>query len=314
MMLNKVAILSPGAMGHAVGRVLAEHGVDIMTCLAGRSERTHRLASAAGFTEIPTLEDLVCEADLVLSILVPVDAEAIACQLAGALKATGAQPYIADCNAISPMRSAKIETIIQSAGGRFIDASIIGPPPGQGAPPRFYVSGIHAEVMLPLDGKGIVVKSLGDIVGRASGIKMCYAALTKGTSTLQVALLTAAESMGLTEELRQELAYSQATALQSMESTIPRLPPNAHRWVGEMEEIASTFAHVGVTSHFHLGAAAIYRLLEATSFANESPETIDPDRTLARTIEAAVAQLPRECESQLEEGAGSNTTAGERLK
>ena len=313
MTLNKVAILSPGAMGHAVGRVLAEHGVDIMTCLAGRSERTHRLASVAGFTEMPTLEDLVCEADLVLSILVPVDAEAIACQLAGALKATGAQPYIADCNAISPMRSAKIETIIQSAGGRFIDASIIGPPPGQSAPPRFYVSGIHAEVMLPLDGKGIVVKSLGETIGRASGIKMCYAALTKGTSTLQVALLTAAESMGLTEELRQELAYSQAAALQNMESTIPRLPPNAHRWVGEMEEIASTFAEVGVTSHFHLGAAAIYRLLQATSFANESPETIDPDRTLARTIEAAVAQLPRECESRPEEGTDSNT-AGERLK
>mgnify|MGYP001475448844 FL=1 len=313
MTLNKVAILSPGAMGHAVGRVLAEHGVDIITCLAGRSERTHRLASAAGFTEIPTLEDLVCEADLVLSILVPVDAEASACQLAGALKATGAQPYIADCNAISPMRSAKIEAVIQSAGGRFIDASIIGPPPEQGAPPRFYVSGTHAEAMLPLDGKGIVVKSLGEIIGRASGIKMCYAALTKGTSTLQVALLTAAESMGLTEELRQELAYSQAAALQSMESTIPRLPPNAHRWVGEMEEIASTFAKVGVTSHFHLGAAAIYRLLQATSFANESPETIDPDRTLARTIEAAVAQLPCECESRPEEGTGSNT-AGERLK
>lgn len=313
MTLNKVAILSPGAMGHAVGRVLAEHGVDIITCLAGRSERTHRLASAAGFTEIPTLEDLVCEADLVLSILVPVDAEASACQLAGALKATGAQPYIADCNAISPMRSAKIEAVIQSAGGRFIDASIIGPPPGQGAPPRFYVSGTHAEAMLPLDGKGIVVKSLGEIIGRASGIKMCYAALTKGTSTLQVALLTAAESMGLTEELRQELAYSQGAALQSMESTIPRLPPNAHRWVGEMEEIASTFAKVGVTSHFHLGAAAIYRLLQATSFANESPETIDPDRTLARTIEAAVAQLPCECESHPEEGTGSNT-AGESLK
>tara|TARA_B100000959_G_scaffold169467_1_gene177495 strand:- start:1383 stop:2324 length:942 start_codon:yes stop_codon:yes gene_type:complete len=313
MTLNKVAILSPGAMGHAVGRVLAEHGVDIITCLAGRSERTHRLASAAGFTEIPTLEDLVCEADLVLSILVPVDAEASACQLAGALKATGAQPYIADCNAISPMRSAKIEAVIQSAGGRFIDASIIGPPPGQGAPPRFYVSGTHAEAMLPLDGKGIVVKSLGEIIGRASGIKMCYAALTKGTSTLQVALLTAAESMGLTEELRQELAYSQAAALQSMESTIPRLPPNAHRWVGEMEEIASTFAKVGVTSHFHLGAAAIYRLLQATSFANESPETIDPDRTLARTIEAAVAQLPCECESRPEEGAPS-AAAGESLK
>ncbi|GIT53009.1 MAG: hypothetical protein Ct9H300mP16_01690 [Pseudomonadota bacterium] len=68
----------------------------------------------------------------------------------------------------------------------------------------FYVSGIHAQAMLPLDGKGIAVKSLGETTGRASGIKMCYAALTKGTSTLQVALLTVAESLGLSDELREE--------------------------------------------------------------------------------------------------------------
>ncbi len=61
------------------------------------------------------------------------------------------------------------------------------------------------------------------------GIKMCYAALTKGTSTLQVALLTVAESLGLSAELRAELAYSQKSVLENMESGIPRLPPNAHR-------------------------------------------------------------------------------------
>jgi hypothetical protein len=113
---------------------------------------------------------------------------------------------------------------------------------------------------------------------------MCYAALTKGTSTLQVALLTVAESLGLTAELREELGYSQKAVLDNMESGIPRLPPNAHRWVGEMEEIA----------HFHLGAASIYRLLERTPYAVESPEGIDPNRTLAQTITAAAAQLSGE--------------------
>ena len=121
---------------------------------------------------------------------------------------------------------------------------------------------------------------------------MCYAALTKGTSTLQVALLTVAESLGLSAELHDELAYSQKGALDSMKSGISKLPPNAHRWIGEMEEIATTFAAEGVTPHFHLGAAAIYRLLEQTPYALESPENIDPTRTLAETIAATAAQLP----------------------
>ena len=146
--------------------------------------------------------------------------------------------------------------------------------------------------MLELDEKGIAVKNLGNDIGRASGIKMCYAALTKGTSTLQVALLTVAESLGLSAELHDELAYSQKGVLDSMKSGISKLPPNAHRWIGEMEEIATTFAAEGVTPHFHLGAAAIYRLLEQTPYALESPENIDPNRTLAETIAATAAQLP----------------------
>ena len=44
---------------------------------------------------------------------------------------------------------------------------------------------------------------------------MCYAALTKGTNTLQVALLTAAEKMGLTQALREEFEFSQQAQLKT---------------------------------------------------------------------------------------------------
>lgn len=298
MTVKKVAILSPGDMGHAVGRALFEHGFEILTHLEGRSERTCALAQDAGFRISATLNELINEADLLLSILVPASAETVAKEIARSLQETGETTLIADCNAISPMRSERIGRIIESAGGRYIDASIIGHPPGRDVPPRFYVSGQYADAMVELDGKGVAVKALGGDVGRASGIKMCYAALTKGTSTLQVALLTVAESLGLGSELHEELAYSQKAALRSMESGIPRLPPNAHRWIGEMEEIATTFAAQGVTPNFHLGAAAIYRLLEQTPYAIESPEDIDSNRTLTQTIAATVAQLS---ESEMED-------------
>jgi 3-hydroxyisobutyrate dehydrogenase-like beta-hydroxyacid dehydrogenase len=298
MTVKKIGILSPGDMGHAVGRALSEHGFDILTYLEGRSQRTCTLAKDAGFRISATLNELLHEVDLLLSILAPASAETVAKGIARSLQETGETTLVADCNAISPMRSERIGRIIESAGGRYIDASIIGHPPGRDVPPRFYVSGQYANAMLVLDGKGIGVKTLGDDIGRASGIKMCYAALTKGTSTLQVALLTVAESLGLGSELHEELAYSQKAVLDSMETGIPGLPPNAHRWVGEMEEIAATFSAQGVTPNFHLGAAAIYRLLEQTPYAIESPEDIDSNRTLAQTIAATLAQLP---ESEMED-------------
>lgn len=284
MAVSTVAILSPGDMGHAVGRALGEHGLDVITCLKGRSERTRRLAKQGNIRVVPTLEEMVSQADLVLSILVPAEAIKTADLVADALKAVGSNTYFADCNAVSPQTTETINEIIIAAGGRFVDGSIIGGPPGRGAPPRFYVSGPDADVMIQLDGMGIVVLPIGDVIGRASGIKMCYAALTKGTATLQVALLAAAEALGLSQELHDELASSQPDALASMEGWIPHLPANAHRWIGEMEEIASTFAHVGVTPDFHRGAAEMYRLLASTRFAQETPETIDSSRTLQQII------------------------------
>ena len=152
--------------------------------------------------------------------------------------------------------------------------------------------------MSELDGKGIDVRPIGDAVGRASGIKMCYAALTKGTYALQVALLTAAEAMGLSEELRAELMYSQPEAYKSMEGQLPGLPAKAFRWIGEMEEIAATFDHVGVTPYFHQGAADVFRLLSETPFAQETPETVDRSRTLAQTMSVVARSLGTGVESR----------------
>ena len=50
-MTDAIAVLMPGDMGHAVGRVLAQHGHDVLTCLDGRSERTRGLFEAAGLRD-----------------------------------------------------------------------------------------------------------------------------------------------------------------------------------------------------------------------------------------------------------------------
>ena len=288
MALGTIAILSPGSMGSAVGQVLRESGYDVVTNLDGRSERTRALAEEAGFRAVSGIDSIVEEADLVMSILVPSEAISVAREAAAAMKRTGASPAYADCNAVSPDTARELGGIIEAAGGRFIDAGIIGGPPGSGSPPRFYASGPHEAVIGELDGKGIIVPLLGGDVGRASAIKMCYASLTKGVSALQTAALVAAHRLGLSSELEEEMSSSQANVLAQMQSVIG-LPGKAFRWVGEMEEIAATFESVGVTGNFHHGAAEIFRMVADSPLGDERPETIDPNRTLQETVEVFAA-------------------------
>ena len=292
MGLETIAILSPGDMGHGVGKVLAGAGYDVITCLSGRSQRTRDLADAGGIRDIPSLDEMTVEADLVMSILVPAKAIGVAREVAGAMRASGSSRPFADCNAVSPRSASEMASIIKAAGGEYIDGGIIGGSPANGAVPRFYTSGPRAGLMDELDGKGIAVRNLGPDSTRASGIKMCYASMTKGTNALRVAMLTTAYSLGLYDELIEELEYSQGDALSAMESQIPGLPVNAGRWIGEMEEIAATFDAVGVTPGFHEGSAEVFRLLDSTPFADESPETIDRTRSLKDTIKEAARLLP----------------------
>jgi 3-hydroxyisobutyrate dehydrogenase-like beta-hydroxyacid dehydrogenase len=281
-----VAILSPGDMGSAVGAVLAGLGHRVVTCLDGRSARTRGLAAAAGFADLSPLSAMVAEADLVLSILPPAAAVDTARRVAAAMAAAGATPVYADCNAIAPATAREAGGAIAAVGAPFVDCGIVGPAPRKAPATRFYVSGPDCAPMHVLRSELIEVREIAAEVGRASALKMCYAALTKGSWTLHAALLTAAARLGVAGPLHAEFEYSQKDAYARMRARIPSLPVDAGRWVGEMEEIAATFAAAGVTPDFHRGAAAMFRLLDRTPFAAETRETTDRDRTLEATIEA----------------------------
>jgi 3-hydroxyisobutyrate dehydrogenase-like beta-hydroxyacid dehydrogenase len=288
MTLKTIGIISPGDMGHVVGDVLRSSGLRVVTCLNGRSARTKALARQAKLEDLGSTEAVVSEADAILSILVPSEAVRAAEGVAEAMKQSGSFPLYADCNAISPTTTRHIGEKISAAGGRFVDAAIIGPPPRRVGATRFYASGPHAEDLAALNDYGLHVIPIGDRIGDASALKMCYAALTKGLTALSTELLVAAEALGVTEPLQAEFRQSQASMLAQMERGLPTMPPKARRWVGEMGEIASTFEAVGLTPHILLGAADIYRFVGKTRLADRNPE--DPDQP---SLAAMITQLTR---------------------
>jgi 3-hydroxyisobutyrate dehydrogenase-like beta-hydroxyacid dehydrogenase len=282
--IESVAILSPGDMGHAIGQLLKENELQVITCLTGRSNRTKQLSEQAGITDVPKLDELVEQADVLMSVTVSEAVPGLCREIADAVKATGTDLLFAECNAIAPELSKEMEGVLQSAGARYVDASIIGGPPRNGSSPRVYVSGDNASEFEQLRDFGLDVRNLGPQLGRASGIKMCYAAMTKGTTALHAELLIAAEKMGLTQELMAEFSGSQPAVVSRMEGWMPTMPAKSRRWVSEMEEIEKTFSDLGMTPNIFKGVADMYRMIGATPLGDENPESRDKGRDLAETI------------------------------
>ena len=290
-MVKTVAILMPGDMGHGVGQALIERGFEAISPLAGRSEHTRWLAGNAGIRDAGQIADAVAEADLVLSILPPDHAVAQAEAVAAAMQEKGVAPPYADCNAISPMTMEKVAAALAPTGATVIDCGIIGLNPIKSPPTRFYVSGPDTSAIEALDSDAISVRRISDQIGKASALKMVYAALTKGGWALQIALLMAASQHGVLDPLLGEFGESQSAALAARRNRLAFIPADAGRWTPEMEEIAATFAAVGVTPKFHEGAAEVYSLLARTPFAAETRATLDTSRTLEEALAEFVKHL-----------------------
>ena len=124
--VNTIAILMPGDMGHGCALVFRQNGLRVVTCLAGRSQRTRNLAKKARLEITPSLSVLVKTADLILSILPPEYAVEQAIHVAAAMKAANTFPDYVDCNAISPATAKKVAATFDGLTTNFVNAGIIG--------------------------------------------------------------------------------------------------------------------------------------------------------------------------------------------
>lgn len=243
--MTTVGILHPGAMGAAVGATLAAHGHEVLWCSEHRSLATARRAHDARMIDVGTIAALVERAEVILSICPPHAALEVAAGVAGY------EGIYVDANAISPQTARTVSARVP----RYVDASIIGPPPRQPRTTRLYLSGPDATYVTPLFAKTWLEPI---VVPDASALKMAYAAWTKGTAALLIALLRTARHHGVEEELRNEWARSQPDLEQRASAATRAADDKAWRWEEEMREIARTFAAASQPIGFHVAAAEIY--------------------------------------------------------
>jgi 3-hydroxyisobutyrate dehydrogenase-like beta-hydroxyacid dehydrogenase len=287
-----IGVIGTGDMGSAVGGALVRAGYRVVTAGEGRGAESRRLAAAQRIEDLGSLEAVVREAGLLLSIVPPAAALAFAQAAARAMRATGARPVFADCNAVAPASLRAIAREIAPTGAPFADVGIVGRGPGPGGErTRFYVSGAARAAVLELAVQELTLVDLGDEIGTASAIKMAYSALNKGTDALLATVLLAADRLGVRAPLMRELEFSQGELLKRMRARVPFLGATAKRFAPEMAEIAATYESVGVTPDFHRGAEWLYGLVATTPYAAETRATQPRERSLDETLAVLTAAL-----------------------
>jgi 3-hydroxyisobutyrate dehydrogenase-like beta-hydroxyacid dehydrogenase len=291
MQIENVGLMTPGDMGQAVAMQIKTKGLTVCTALDQRSERSRVLAREAGLVDVGSVERLVAECDVVLSVMNPGAAVDFAREAAGALRASGRHTLIVDCNAVAPETVHEIAGAIEQAGGRFLDAGIIGPPPRGSAKTNLYVSGPGAADLERLAGPQLLVHVVSERIGDASALKMCYGALNKGTQALWLEVLIAAQRLGIAPALEQQLRQSRAELHNWVLGQFPAMPPKAYRWVPEMLEISKTLGAAGMTPKVFQGAAEIYRFVAGTALGAETPENRDKARS-GKDVVRFLAQGP----------------------
>jgi 3-hydroxyisobutyrate dehydrogenase-like beta-hydroxyacid dehydrogenase len=292
MKISTIGLMTPGDMGQALAIQLQAKGYRVCTALDGRSERSRKLARDANLADVNTIARLIAETDVVLSVMNPGAAVSFAADVARALVDTARAPLIVDCNAIAPDTAREIAQLIERAGGRFLDASIIGPPPRGSAHTNLYVSGPGASDLLELGGAQVTVRAISERIGDASALKMCFGALNKGTQALWLEVLIAARELGVADVLDGQLRRSRSDLYEWALSQFPALPPKAYRWVPEMLEIAKTLDASGITPKVFQGAAEIYAHVASSPLGSETPETRDRTRS-GEDVVRMLAQAPR---------------------
>jgi 3-hydroxyisobutyrate dehydrogenase-like beta-hydroxyacid dehydrogenase len=257
-----VGLLHPGEMGSALGAVLATQGVEVVWASTGRSDATRDRADAAGLRDVETVAELASASDVILSVCPPSAAEDVAA-------AVGRYDGIyVDANAVSPETTRRIATRFD----RFVDGGIVGAPPRADRTVRLYLSGRSAGTVAELFARSPVeTVILGDEIGSASALKMAYAAWSKGTAALVLGIRALARAENVEEPLVREWLLSVPGLLERSEQAARSAGLKGWRWVGEMEEIAATFAAADLPDGFHRAAAEVYRRTPRT----ESPVAAD---------------------------------------
>jgi 3-hydroxyisobutyrate dehydrogenase-like beta-hydroxyacid dehydrogenase len=285
--MRTAGVLYPGDMGSAVTRRLVAHGWRVVSCLVGRSERTSRAAHDAGIKPLTTLEAVVAQSDLVISLVPQAAVVETAQVFAEGVRRAGTTPVYLDANSVSPKTMAVVESTVAAVGVQCVDGAFVGSADLLHGPTTLYVSGSNAETVGCLIGTAFRVHVLDGPIGFASAFKLSFSGFNKGLVALFLEVAAAGDAIGQQKELIDCLRAFYPGALDTVARLLPTYPRHCARRAEEMGELVSWFTTVGQSAPMAAGAREVleaFTMLGLPSDVSWSPEELVSEVTRRRLL------------------------------
>jgi 3-hydroxyisobutyrate dehydrogenase-like beta-hydroxyacid dehydrogenase len=253
--MTDIAVLYPGAMGRALADALAPSEHTLVSYVSERSQQTRENARSARVHVVPSFADLVDAAEIVVSVVPPGAALAVAERYAEGLrcsrrwKSERGTPLFVDANSIAPSTMTAIGQVIAAAGGRCVDGVFLGPSNPISRRTLLMLSGPDAPVAAEIFGAAVATRVAGDEIGHASAVKMGIALVTKALVALFIEMACAAEKAGCLDATLDVMRDLYGGTMEFLERNLPTYRRHAARRIGEMKE-----AQAWLTGMEQLGA------------------------------------------------------------
>jgi len=244
-------------MGAAVAAQAVAAGATVRWLPEGRGSATRQRAESLGLEPVADMAALAGSCDLIISVCPP----AAALEVARSVAAHSFSGVYLDANAISPDHAQEIADLVSAGGATAVDGGIVGPPPQRANTTRLYLSGPEAAVQQVCDvfaGTAVATTALSGPVGRASALKLAFAAYNKISYILAAQSCALAEGYGVLDELLELTGEVLPDTALGRADRLVTAGPRAWRWGPEMLEIAQASASAGLSPDLALAAAALF--------------------------------------------------------
>jgi 3-hydroxyisobutyrate dehydrogenase-like beta-hydroxyacid dehydrogenase len=253
-----------GLVGYGeVGRILAEdlraQGVGVATYdikLGTPAEgplREH--AARHGVTLTTSHRELAAVADLVVSAVTANQAVPVAQSCAPAI---GRGAWFLDLNSASPGAKQRAAALIDSAGGRYVEAAVMTSIPPYRIKVPMLLGGRDAAALAPkLNALGFDAKVASAELGVASATKMCRSVMIKGLEAMVIESFTAARHYGVEDAVIASL-YETFPGIDWEKQAsyfFQRVIEHGRRRSEEVREVAQTVREAGLAPWSASGTA-----------------------------------------------------------
>ncbi len=224
-------------------------------------------------------QDAAQDADLVISAVTAARTLSAAQSVAGGMKPSA---FFLDLNSASPGVKEISASIINQAGGRYVEAALMSPIEPKRIAAPILLGGPHAEVFLPLahqlgfSGTRVFSRAYG----MASAAKMCRSVVIKGVEALLSEALLSARHYGVEETVVASLSdlFPGPDWETLSHYMISRALKHGTRRAEEMREVAKTVEEAGLSPLMSSACAERQGLSAAFAYALESkslPDMLD---------------------------------------